>query len=151
LNAVWPEEKTLAMLHHTHALFVSLVAAALMCGCHSPPPRTVITMAAHGQEITVPLGARIEIHLPQTPSTGFQWVSESPPEDPILALIGDTYVADPADDGVVGSGGERSLAYDAHATGYEVIAWTYRRPWLEKVASDRQFRIVIHVDGDVAP
>ncbi len=94
-----------------------------------------------GSEHPVRVGERIEITLPERPTTGYRWhVDALPPE---LQQTDDRY--DGADE-PRGAGGNRILGFEAVRPGVVTLQLQQRRSW-EQDATDR-FSVQLRVLAD---
>ncbi|MDR3531946.1 MAG: protease inhibitor I42 family protein [Rhodopila sp.] len=99
--------------------------------------------SSNGQTIDLVVGQRIEIRLPENPTTGFRWQLMTN-DGAVCAAISDVF-EEPA--GPPGRGGEHSWMFAAAQPGECDIELRYRRRWAVSVEHDRTFRIHIRVEG----
>lgn len=98
---------------------------------------------AAGQRVTVPLGERIEVLLPETGSTGYRWHMS----DGCVELL--TVEADESRPGEVtrpGAPGSHRWVFLAKATGECALRFESRRSW-EPAGTGRDLRFPISVDA----
>jgi len=116
-------------------VFVVLVAlvAVAATGCGDPadagagPLKLVETDG--GKSYTVEAGETIEVVLPGNPTTGYEWTADLTEEAAqILEQAGEpAYVQDPAEDDVVGAGGQFTFTFKAKAAGEATLKLVYSR------------------------
>ena len=126
---------------------VACIAAVLLAGCTGPAapqplptpvPTAVPTpslppaepssfgQANNGETHAIAPGDRIQLRLPENPTTGFQWNLSLTPG---LSLINDTYIPDDPSGKLVGSGGTHVWFLEAEQKGEQAVSGVYRRPW----------------------
>ena len=103
-------------------------------------PRTV-TEADNGRTIEVAIGDTIEVHLPETASTGFRWHVASS-GDPVCAIAEETRV--PPGTAKPGAPGTHQWRLEARKAGEALFKLAYRRPW-ESGNAEREFTIRLRV------
>lgn len=85
-----------------------------------------LTRTDGGSRIEVRVGDVVVVRLPENPSTGFVWSSETAGGD-ALEPVRSEYL--PAADASVGGGGQRSLSFRAVATGTVELRLKLWREW----------------------
>ena len=108
------------------------------------------TLAAcgHGEEqtptptqdentLTFAVGSEYLLELESNPTTGYFWPCNIEP-DTVRKIARDTYVADPAPEGLVGSGGRQEFRLIASKAGKAALECAYARS-AEDVAERRAF------------
>ncbi|HWQ67757.1 MAG TPA: protease inhibitor I42 family protein [Methanospirillum sp.] len=75
---------------------------------------------------TMPLNETISIYLKENPSTGFIWNATVTSG---LHIENDTYIADPVNQGMAGSGGVHFWQIKGVAKGDHTFDAVYKRPW----------------------
>jgi len=95
----------------------------------------------NGQIFEVAVGDTLEVHLPETATTGFRWhvVSSG---DPVCAIAGETRV--PPGTTKPGAPGAHQWRLEAHNAGEGEFKLAYRRPWGSGNA-EREFTIRVRV------
>ena len=79
-----------------------------------------------GTPVNLAVGGTLTIELDANPTTGIWW--QDPQFDPVvLELVSNDYVADPAPEGVVGSGGRTIMVFSANGAGDTEITSDYSR------------------------
>jgi inhibitor of cysteine peptidase len=89
----------------------------------------VVTESEAGRDVTAAVGDKIEIVLPENPTTGFRWRIASF-DVGVLRQEGDEYVAGTATG--VGGGGQRVFRFDAAGRGSANIRLELKRSWEEQ-------------------
>lgn len=74
-------------------------------------------------------GAEFTIELRSNATTGYRWMLADSLDATRVAHLRDVYVADPAPEGMVGSGGRETWTFRALAPGETTIVMRYARPW----------------------
>jgi len=116
-------------------VFVMLVALVTMVatGCGDPADAAggplKLGEADNGKSYTVEVGETIEVVLPGNPTTGYEWTADLTEEAAeILEQAGEpAYVQHPAEDNVVGVGGQFTFAFKAKAAGEATLKLIYSR------------------------
>lgn len=88
--------------------------------------RKRLTDPAVGTSATLPAGGTLTIELDANPTTGIWW-SEPVFDGDVLELVSNDYVADPAPEGVVGSGGTTVMVFKSVAPGKTKVTSEYSR------------------------
>jgi inhibitor of cysteine peptidase len=96
---------------------------------------------ADGGECRPVLGQRLEVVLPENPTTGFRWhlVDDG---RPVVTLSDDRFDTPGR---APGQGGNRRWTFDAVRPGRTVIRAVYRRSWQPANPSQRSFSITVIV------
>ena len=102
-----------------------------------------VNSTANGKIVTVPVGEKILVRLPENPTTGYSWNATASKG---LAIISDTYTA--PDTTLIGAGGY----HDWILSPATVDTYTFRavsfRPWEGPQGTDEKFSLVILVTRD---
>lgn len=93
--------------------------------------------------IALEVGERATIELEANPTTGFQWAFAAEPDDAVVRVISDTYVA-PAT-AAVGTGGQQTIVIEGVAAGSTTIELAYGRPWEADVAPAKSTSFAVTV------
>ena len=89
-----------------------------------------------GVEAEIRLDKRVEIRLNSNPTTGYNWVLMEPL--PVgLRLVEQSYVADPAPEGITGSGGTQVFLFQGDRTGQRDLHLSYQRSAADVVQTRR--------------
>jgi len=97
---------------------------------------------ADGVEAEIRVDKRIEVSLPSNPTTGYYWVLVDP--KPVgLRLVDERYVADPAPEGITGSGGKQVFLFQGDRTGQHDIFLSYQRSRSD-VAETRRINVEVY-------
>jgi len=94
------------------------------------------------QTIDLVVGEKIEIRLPENPTTGFRW-HRTTDDLEYCKLVSETFAA-PA--GPPGHGGEHSWIFAAVRPGECDIVLQYRRGWVPSIQPARRFKIHVRVE-----
>lgn len=122
-----------------HLLAVA-IGATLMAGCvpdvlntqpevqelEGAPEVQTFTDPANGTDITLRPGGTLLLELDSNPTTGYFWYMKDINSSQ-LDLISDEYFADPAPEGMTGSGGHQMFAFEALSTGKSKLKLSYER------------------------
>lgn len=84
------------------------------------------TDPASGTDITLRPGGKLELKLYSNPTTGYFWYLKDIDASKIDQLS-DGYFADPAPEGITGSGGHQMFVFEALATGNSKLVLSYER------------------------
>jgi inhibitor of cysteine peptidase len=96
---------------------------------------------ANGQTIERAVGDKIEITLPENPTTGFHWELIGGGEA-MCAKLSDAFNRPP---GPPGRGGEHSWEFQFTGLGDCAIELRYRRRWQKPAGDERTFKIRVRV------
>ena len=94
----------------------------------------------HGREISIQVGDRILLRLPENPTTGFRWTADIPE---FLSLIRDTN--EPGD--APGAAGYRVLEFVASALGRTDLSLACSQAWEPTVPPTERFSVTVAVAG----
>ena len=95
-------------------------------GLEGAAPVQTFTDPKTGTEITLRPGGKLNLKLESNPTTGYYWLLQEP-DTKLITLLSDDYFADPAPEGVVGSGGHQMFVFEAVATGRTSLTLSYER------------------------
>jgi inhibitor of cysteine peptidase len=95
---------------------------------------------ANGSTAKIPLNGGCIVRLAENPSTGYLWNATVTSG---LAIVNDTYEADPLSQGRVGAGGTHSWILKGTAAGEQKFSAIYMRSWENVTGSEDTF--VLHV------
>lgn len=84
------------------------------------------TDPATGTDITLRPGGKLNLKLNSNPTTGYYWYLKDIDASKIDQLS-ENYVADPAPEGLVGSGGHQMFVFEALSTGKSKLQLSYER------------------------
>lgn len=79
-----------------------------------------------GATLRLEIGAPFEVIVESNPTTGYYWYCEVT-SNAQIAIEDDTYIADPAPEGLVGSGGRQVFTLLAEAAGDGEMACSHQR------------------------
>ena len=95
-------------------------------GLEGAAPVQTFTDPQSGAEVTLRPGGKLRLQLDSNPTTGYLWYLIDIDASQIDQLS-DEYVADPAPEGLVGSGGHQLFTFEALATGKSNLVLSYAR------------------------
>ena len=95
-------------------------------GLEGAAPVQTFTDPQSGTEITLRPGGKLNLKLDSNPTTGYFWYLKDIDASQIDQLS-DEYNADPAPEGLVGSGGHQLFVFEALATGKSNLVLSYER------------------------
>ena len=148
------------------AIFLLLAGMLVLSGCTTQPATTPATTptttvpttsapvggndmkvyneTANGTTVKIPPGiSGIMVRLAENPTTGYSWNATVTSG---LAIVRDTYEADPVSQGKVGAGGTHSWTLMGTAAGEQKFAAVYKRPWENTTGSEQTFVLNIVVE-----
>ena len=125
--------KSAALLFLTVIAISPLQAAELM----------TLTEAQNGKSVTIAKGASVVISLESNPTTGYVWqVGKN--DNAVLKLAG-APAFEPGAKQMPGAPGHQLFKFEAVASGSDVIALDYVRPWEKDLTPARKFSVVVTV------
>ncbi len=95
-------------------------------GLEGAAPVQTFTDPASGTDITLRPGGKLELKLDSNPTTGYLWYLKDIDASKIDQLS-DGYFADPAPEGLTGSGGHQMFVFEALALGKSTLVLSYER------------------------
>lgn len=95
-------------------------------GLEGAAPVQTFTDPASGTDITLRLGGKLELRLDSNPTTGYYWYLKDIDASKVDQLS-DDYFADPAPEGLTGSGGHQMFVFEALAPGKSKLVLSYER------------------------
>ena len=115
---------------------IGMFAMLFMPACAQTTPTNVHTVDAgeqallikpeDGDTVQVRRGETFKLQLTSNPTTGYYWYQISPESDTVR-YVEDSYEADPAPEGIAGSGGVQIFTYEALAPGRAGLMLSYQR------------------------
>jgi len=114
-------------------LLTGLFAGCVSTGGQAKPEApavTAITEAQRGQTVTLPLGSKAQVRLPENPSTGYCWFYRNSAAD-VCRINNDHFAppSPPSPPNICGAGGTRVIDIEMTAPGKSVLTFDYLRPW----------------------
>lgn len=107
---------------------IVLVLLSVWCaGCPHKAVTVAIGQQYDGKTIRLSVGDSVKLALAENPTTGYKWEILAKPE-PEFAIVGDAYVANPANN-PIGGGGTHDWEFRAEKKGTGTLRLGYRRPW----------------------
>ncbi len=98
---------------------------------------------ANGSTAKIPLDGGCIVRLAENPSTGYSWNATVTSG---LAIVNDTYEADPLSQGRVGAGGTHSWTLKGTAAGEQKFSAIYKRSWENVTGSEDTFVLNVVVE-----
>ena len=98
---------------------------------------------ANGSTAKIPLNGGCIVRLAENPSTGYSWNATVTSG---LAIVNDTYEADPLSQGRVGAGGTHSWILEGTAAGEQKFSAVYMRSWENVTGSEETFVLYVLVE-----
>lgn len=95
-------------------------------GLEGAAPVQTLTDPRSETDATLRPGGELRIKLDSNPTTGYFWELDFPETGP-LELISSDYIADPAPEGLVGSGGHQLFVFKAVQKGRVSANFSYQR------------------------
>jgi len=95
-------------------------------GLEGAAPVQTFTDPATGTNITLRPGGKLNLKLDSNPTTGYYWYLKDIDASQVDQLS-DDYIADPAPEGLVGSGGHQMFVFEALAKGKSKLQLSYER------------------------
>ena len=95
-------------------------------GLEGAAPVQTFTDPESGTEITLRPGGKLSLKLDSNPTTGYFWYLKDIDASQVDQLS-DDYFADPAPEGITGSGGHQMFVFEALSTGKSNLVLSYER------------------------
>ena len=95
-------------------------------GLEGAAPVQTFTDPESGTTVTLRPGGKLNLKLDSNPTTGYYWYLKDIDASQVDQLSED-YFADPAPEGVTGSGGHQMFVFEALATGKSDLKLSYER------------------------
>lgn len=95
-------------------------------GLEGAAPVQTFTDPASGTDITLRPDGKLNLKLDSNPTTGYYWYLKDIDASQ-LDQLSDDYIADPAPEGLVGSGGHQLFVFEALTTGKSKLKLSYER------------------------
>ena len=95
-------------------------------GLEGAAPVQTFTDPATGTDITLRPEGKLNLKLDSNPTTGYYWYLKDI-DSSQLDQLSDEYFADPAPEGLVGSGGHQLFVFEALAKGKSKLTLSYQR------------------------
>lgn len=113
-------------MHGRRLAPIALATLALGLAAAPAPARTIeVGEEQAGDRVSARPGDRIRIVLDANETTGYRWLVAQAPDRRVARVVASRYVADPAEPGVVGSGGEQITVVRAVRRGSTSIDLRY--------------------------
>ncbi|MBR1369230.1 hypothetical protein RJ53_06865 [Methanocalculus chunghsingensis] len=108
---------------------------------HTPGTLVIFDQSNDGETYTVPVEAEIRLHLPENPTTGYQWTLAIPDG---INLTGDDFTPPGTD--LIGAPGIRTWEMNAGIPGTFTIEGAYIRPWETDAEPAETFSLTLVVE-----
>ncbi|MFN3213171.1 MAG: protease inhibitor I42 family protein [Henriciella sp.] len=95
-------------------------------GLEGAAPVQTFTDPESGTEVTLRPGGKLNLKLDSNPTTGYYWYLKDIDASKVDQLS-DDYFADPAPEGITGSGGHQMFVFEALSTGKSNLVLSYER------------------------
>ncbi len=95
-------------------------------GLEGAAPVQTFTDPESGTTVTLRPGGKLNLKLDSNPTTGYYWYLKDI-DASLVDQISEGYFADPAPEGMVGSGGHQMFVFEALATGKADLVLSYER------------------------
>jgi len=95
-------------------------------GLEGAAPVQTFTDPASGTTVTLRPGGKLNLKLESNPTTGYYWYLKDIDASKVDQLS-EGYFADPAPEGIVGSGGHQMFVFEALAPGRSDLVLSYER------------------------
>ena len=95
-------------------------------GLEGAAPVQTFTDPANDTDVTLRPGGKLNLKLDSNPTTGYYWYLKDIDASQ-LDQLSDDYIADPAPEGLVGSGGHQMFVFEALAKGKSKLQLSYER------------------------
>ena len=132
-------------------------AALLTAGCASKddrpeaPPAAgvrengvlIVTHADNNRTAVLKVGERLEVRLPENSSTGFAWAIDDT-DRRLLKLDNATYTP-PAENGFIGTRGQRAFIFTAQQPGEIALKFKYWRVWQGDDSIKERFAVTLQI------
>ena len=94
----------------------------------STTPGVTVVSGQTGGQVSVKLGAVLEVRLEANHTTGYSWIA-APVANPVLMRQGAARYEEHATGGKAGAGGVEVWRFKAVKAGRQGLSFEYRRPW----------------------
>ena len=95
-------------------------------GLAGAAPVQTLTDPASGTDATLRPEGVLKVTFKSNPTTGYYWQLQNS-NDAAVSLVTEDYVADPAPEGLVGSGGQQVFVLEGLSKGRASLVFTYQR------------------------
>ena len=122
---------------------LALLSCICFAGCARKALTRMITFdqSSNNTNVSVAVGERFEVTLPENPTTGFRWELKSDAR-PVCVPCGNTF--DPPSAGI-GAGGVRRWCFEAVQAGAGTIGLVYRRSFEKDRPPAQAFQLTVRV------
>lgn len=126
----------------------------LLTGCAGDPPHDgsagirengvlVLTRADLNRTAELRVGDRLDVRLPENPTTGFSWAVDE--NDRRLLALGDTAYTPPDEAGFIGARGQRTFSFTARQPGDVTLKLKYWRIWEGDGSVAERFAVTLRI------
>jgi inhibitor of cysteine peptidase len=125
-------------------IMIAMVWVLCACGNSSSSGRSimVLTEADAGRSIELPVGDKLKVSLPGSPTTGFRW-EVNVGDDTILKPGGEPEF-EPSSK-AIGGGGREVFSFDVASPGRMRLKLIYRRPFEKDISNAKTFEVAVTV------
>lgn len=102
-----------------------------------------LTRADHNRTAELRVGERLEVRLPENPTTGFSWAVDE--NNRRLLTLEDTAYAPPDEAGFVGARGQRTFRFTARQPGEVALKLKYWRVWEGDGSVAERFAVTVRI------
>ncbi len=103
----------------------------------------ILTRVDHNRTAEVRVGERIEVRLPENPTTGFTWAIDEDNRR-LLALDRTDYV-EPSESSIIGARGQRSFTFTARQAGEISLTFKYWRFWQGDTSVTERYTVTLRI------
>jgi predicted secreted protein len=108
-------------------------------------PGVTIVTDQTGGEVSLKVGAVLEVRLEANHTTGYSWIT-GPVANPVLARQGRAVYQEHSTEGKAGVGGVEIWRFKAMKTGKQGLSFEYRRPWEKGAPAARMVTFSVTVE-----
>ena len=147
MNEIWRKDISLAGL----VLAMILLAGCAAKGDASDAVRAgvqengvwVLTRADNNRTAELRIGERLDVRLPENPTTGFSWAVDE--NDRRLLTLEGTAYAPPDEVGFIGARGQRTFSFTARQPGDVALKLKYWRIWEGDGSVAERFAVTLRI------
>lgn len=110
-------------------------------GLEGAAPVQTLTDPEPGTKVTLRPDGLLRVKLDSNPTTGYFW-SVDVSKTEFVELVSEDYFADPAPEGLVGSGGHQMFVFKGKTKGHTEIDFVYKRS-VQDVAESKEIRVKV--------
>lgn len=133
--------KTRKIIHFTAVIIMAALLAVSASGCSRAADVTV-TEADNGSQIEVKVGSTIDVTLPSSPTTGFNWEVQDLDAN-LFSQVGEGVFKPESD--LLGASGMLTLSFKALAAGEGSLKLIYHRAFEKDIPPEKTFSIEVTI------